>query len=56
MLKEHLQDTLHAIINNVPYAVWLKDTEGTYVLANKAYEEYKKVQASPDLFKFYQDF
>ena len=37
---EHLKDILYAVVNSIPYAVWLKDTNDSYILINKEYENF----------------
>ena len=42
--QEHLEDILFTVVNNIPYAIWLKDNEGKYVLVNKEYERFYGVK------------
>lgn len=34
------QAQINAIIDNIPFPIWLKDTEGKYLLVNKSYEDF----------------
>ena len=36
--------SLRAILDNSPYLVWLKDTEGRYLKVNKAYADYARLK------------
>lgn len=33
------QAQIHAIIENIPFPIWLKDTDGRFILVNKAYSK-----------------
>lgn len=34
---------LNAVVDNIPFPIWLKDTNGNYLLINKAYENFLKL-------------
>lgn len=37
------QSQMQAIVENIPFPIWLKDTEGKYILINKSYEDFYKL-------------
>lgn len=40
---KQITDNQNAILNNIPYWTWLKDTEGKYILVNKEYAKAKNL-------------